>query len=747
MQITDLLDSVHVIRYKHGAKLDDYEFYKNFEVFNKELHKITARYSDDVIDYATYVAEREALYDEYVEMNPYYRTLMGLPPLDEAPVDTIIIPAMYIDSDKDKNLVELTLSERRRLVNSLHMDYLLKLHPEKQYLKFISRELDIVDIRNAEPYDIIWWDKSVDGMIDFVLEYNNAKEHFNNGMRNETFENIQEYYESAMTVYLLFSTGIATSISSVMGQFDLDNYSEEEIINLLLQYGFESSTPNRSFYISLLNKIRTIIDFKGSNELYSIVENLTDDDFEISKYVMVKRLIKTDPLEFDVVFLRIPYHETDVTKYIKQERRIVPYGDMVFLDERWDTHNSSHDSFKSEVIAKDFNTVESKYIDINFAIDLTRNTIYMSSFFANMAKYSHLIKNSTDGEKYIKIQGMNFTPVTIVAYLNALIFRKSGLVDDIPTSANNINAMMGLNISADVIQKARNILIKTPPALHDKLLLDKLVSIDDLDTYVDSLSDGGKFSAFLQLMNDITAFHDNLEQLHTEDLQDLGEGVYVESHDSFGAVRDVYNLLLNTKYTKDWFGGESGTGYSETYSDFIFDEATRNPELKDISDRLIYLNDFSSSDILSYEIKKIVEGLQDYVVASNGIDSSLELDAIKPILSNFRNKEIVKFLMEVITYYKAYTVDTTNSSMLSVGGALESLYTTYDILMSVETIEASFKSECVEVGMTSSFDPNDRDNPLGRKLYQYGETNTVVEEIKIYRRGASTHVVRYEGDN
>ena len=99
-----------------------------------------------------YLRSSEIL-ETYVEYNPYYRMLLGKPPIDTPDEDYIYIERTTVragvSSTEMVPIHHLTKSEIFRLKKTGRLDTLIAQHPEKEYLRYLDKDINLIEARDA----------------------------------------------------------------------------------------------------------------------------------------------------------------------------------------------------------------------------------------------------------------------------------------------------------------------------------------------------------------------------------------------------------------------------------------------------------------------------------------------------------------------------------------------------------------------------------------------------------------------
>jgi hypothetical protein len=164
---------------------------------------------------------------EYVEQNNYYRQYIGLPNIEDT--EFVFAPdAFYQETDIEFKPVHQFDGNELAILDSYgFLDMLIEDNPEKEYLKFMMHKIDLVSMRKAKNFTLLYLDNRV--INDFLYEE-----------FTKIYESTREYY---MTV--------AYNIDIAQYTPGYDNFIAMEIMIATIQRMFNSAfsfITQRNFY-------------------------------------------------------------------------------------------------------------------------------------------------------------------------------------------------------------------------------------------------------------------------------------------------------------------------------------------------------------------------------------------------------------------------------------------------------------------------------------------------------------------
>lgn len=519
------------LAYKSAVSSEDtlytYKFtVEDFSEFTNDIHKVSMMLRSEGGPSSIYrflspedvnkliAKKRRQTVSQYRELNPYYRELLGLPPLKKMQKydkenDTIITryeedpdmfyyyktPIVGVDITKPVHL--WTYDQKSLLSNHKFTDEELKKYP---YLKNIYKGMDIISLRDAGPFDILWTNiRSTDGMsklLPFIEMYRLNQRYFLANHYSEYDALTYDNYEKLQCIILFMAALASTNAKYIFNRFDGHQLSRQEINDILDSFGVPRFKMNTKYLNVLANNINDLIYKKGTNINLNKLSDLFHD-IKIFKYFLVKtaneglkdediykhhidsdgniiyeldkngQRIYVDDYEdkmYSLKYIKTPILADDPYPYMKDVDNIYGYRDIVDNDEKWGSvsHYTDLNSNRPEsdrnyiqdpklerlVKRQDFSWTESKYLGMDNIINLGRMSMKTAMLYRWFVD-NPTITNSAKYTFYYEYASVNVTVFEMMLYIQCLIFlkykRKPSIPDNlssyfkITTLSNKIN--------------------------------------------------------------------------------------------------------------------------------------------------------------------------------------------------------------------------------------------------------------------------------------------------------------------
>lgn len=355
---------------------------------------IPIEYRDQIIaDQSTRVLSR------FVEKNNYYRTLMGLPPMNDH-------RWIYVKGKKGipENIPihEMTVEQISKLEIYGELAKIQKEYPDREYLKYLGiHAINLIDARLAKPFEILRLGPSTNPRVvdSFKEEYYFARRYvLTNYYNSAEFVN-KPLYDPVVGLMML---SLAIRNTLVPDEADYLNY--EEILDAILEsYGFLTYFKRFPYIYKrrLVLRLDRILKVKGTDGvLVDICKIFSEDDLLANRYYLMKTYaVDKDNVpilsgdvdqDYNLEFVRASIEEHDINT---EEEYREGYNNVVDNDYLWQL---TPDELR-EIKSLDFNLMMSKYIDVQSAFDIT-SLVFEVCCFINLLLYArtNLSKVSVD---------------------------------------------------------------------------------------------------------------------------------------------------------------------------------------------------------------------------------------------------------------------------------------------------------------------------------------------------------------
>jgi len=404
-------------------------------------------------------AGREAFLRQYVEENDYYRTLNGLPKLDDKDFIYLSEPVRNQLHATDVPVHELSELIQNNYMNTDEYHEMVKRYPEKEYLNYLgSNKIDLFVARRANDFEIIRYplnrsDISPNLLTVFAKLYEDYREYVMITLYNEYMEDLYVGYRAYMGLIIKIHTILQIGNSCVEA-INNRRYLDDSILHIILSmYKISSDllmtqADRRNLAIHLLR----ITQDKGTSDVYEeLVDILNYQDIAISKLMLIKGQ-QFDPSnnykaldKFKPYFAKIPIDTTDMYSIINDPNTVnYSYEEITNPDPTWwDT-----DDTREILNNREYSIADTKYIMVESAVHQMR--YMMESIY-----FTHLILDN----KYATDQFMVEIPELFggesVSVFDLIIFcitatcMNYGYTGKIKSPGDKLLAVAGFNFDLD----------------------------------------------------------------------------------------------------------------------------------------------------------------------------------------------------------------------------------------------------------------------------------------------------------
>ncbi len=558
---------------------------------------------------------RKLRVEEYQEANAYYKQFCGYP-ADEGQVIQIINNDKKDDSDPDTiPLHKVTLSKYPRTYSRLYYDRdINKIYKKFDYiyLRFLEEPMTPYDIRNADRFQICYYDKSIlsNSELAYWFEvYDKARNEILTIDYMDSFENTYKNYASVMFMFIL-SYAFNMYCAKMLEKYAVRDFTDQEIYDILESHSLGNL---RGLSMALL---RRIVDNLPDLKCYTGTDKVIDLIFDIvaDNTLTVKRLFltkkyrtKSDEVadldkeklydqNIDIVFEERTLRKgSDVKDSIDQELK---YETVVMPDDTWGcTQDVDTDEQKlaikqammKEIEQSDFATITTKYISLSKIVDITAKLISINNKLGLLYQYLEEHNDQIASDRVL-FDGIDVNALAVFAAWCIVYSKMNGMSDPdkIPVERTLIEGIMKLRTTDKLeteLLRTKNLVIDLGKGtFHETYTAENATGRDQkLETIVEMMKPGilerhPKFSHFSlnKISKDVAKFRiypiyntDKADGVLAYDGREFLEKIEVATFtDSAGKKRIV------TTTVKYGFTGQSET---EEVKD-IKDEDGFNPE-------------------------------------------------------------------------------------------------------------------------------------------------------------------------
>lgn len=607
--------------------------------------------------------KREMIIEEFYETNDYYRQLIGLPPLEDT--DNIYLTQEQMDYykiDEVRPIHEYPYEIQIKLERVVIPD-LIEKHPDKKYLQHLgSKKVDLVRVREAKNFEIVFADASIDNVFlrSFFQTYDFCREYFMSVIYNKAFTDRYDLYENFIGMNIMIMTVQRMIVNTIKMSIDRDFYDLNSIKKMFDCYGvpFFEDLP-LDYQRTIIKNLNMLIRTKSTDKvLYDISNILMYERIKIYKYMLVKErklddennpIIAEKPVYdddggvsyvpdyekmYDVYFQSADIMEPNIAVGIESKPNRHGYLDVTEDDVLWwDTSD-----LRKELFDREFNFIETKYLGVNIMYNLT-DLLYETVYFLNLLVDN---KDTTDpsrdlllnsdamktGTDYLYLVLERFSPVPIsifdtVVILCALVSKKNGMKGNIiHSSAGKILSVLGFNFEAD-FDLIRESIKNNPRIFKDQSIV----------KYLDLLD--------IKKVEDIEILYHNFRNFADFCIQQMAT---TENIKEYHAYKYLYEVFTVREETGEAFTMSNGK-IADTYLQYLYDKL---PHIAEFIDEM-------HKDKTGVYIEHVVGKLNELVP---------DLEYISAI--NGTNNNIVRALVSLINFFKSYTTDLRNLNVVYI---------------------------------------------------------------------------------
>lgn len=499
--------------------------------------------------------KRSQIEANYVELNNYYRALAGLPNLDDDP---------YWFSTLDKYVTYMTDSEVTRYRDELYEISLTDLDTYR-YLQFLGPySISPYTARTAENYDILYYDNTIFNDTlnnDFLTLYDETKTYMYNLYYNKSYTT-NKFYENFLVLAILWETMNKFTISRIDTAINRDFYDLESVKNMMVSYGFPYFREIPVTYQNrILKNMNEIIQHKGTNKvLMDICGLFSFANIQIYKYYLIrdfkyyvdqKPVINyNSPLEdiYDLYFQRVPIETFNPAIYIFDPEYRLEYDYVTADDPTWGGRIPGFEDdiadFKHEILNKEFNYIETKYMRIDITIDIMK-TMFETVFFFNMLmKYykESLLDEMIFYSSSIKTSGSSIRIIDAIFAIYYLLFYRFGYDVDIVYRPESVGIFYGFNFDEENVTRLNNAIDNYISKFRSQSFKEKYLGYFTLPT--DPVTNGSDFvSQFEELYNWIDFIKDAI--------------VATDSIEEYRALYEIYIILTRISSVRNIFSDKT----------------------------------------------------------------------------------------------------------------------------------------------------------------------------------------------
>lgn len=550
-----------------------------------DRRRIPMEYRDMLLE-----MKRNEITSSYVEGNNYYRTLIGLPDIEDTDfiyIDSAMAMEFSIPLTKIVNgeVVKIPLHEYDETVISIlenngYLDSLKQLYPERKYLNHLGlNKIDLYFARTSKNHTLLDFPKreiSITMCETFPIIYERSRFYYMSTLYVQEYNNIYDYYDNFIGLSIMLTTIQQIIVRSSKLLVDREFFDEQCIRYLFEMYNVPFVTPLAfETKVSIAQNLNLMIQNKATDSVFALISSVFAlDDTDIFKYILVKEKrydIDGLPIEpykdiinengetervpdyqgwYNVYFKRIPVDQTDYYTLLQSKDNVVGYNDVVSEDPYW----WDDEETLAEVYESEYNFRETKYLSLNIAYRLSE-IVFESVYILNAIMDKK--DNSTHQVmmELPKILGDNKTSIfSVIIFLCTLICESNNLKGEILDTPSKILPVLGFNFEEDL------------QYIEDYIMNEPLID-QSIVRYIQMIN--------LKTIEGINSFVNNLK-----DLRDILSNAMARSSNikEFRAYEKLYKALYIKEYNNEIFkiNTPDGEVVAKTYEEYL---AQLSPQL------------------------------------------------------------------------------------------------------------------------------------------------------------------------
>lgn len=596
--------------------------------------------------------KRNDIIESYIEKNDYFRTLNGLPSLEET---------NFIPTSLNKFIHELTDEEYYKLDALGEIESIKRKNPKVEYLNYLgNNKIGIYEARTTRDFYIMDYnhylleEEQSKKFIDLyyeVLVYTMSVVYSDSYKMYDQYDNFIILFMILATTQKFFSEQINFIIKREL--YDLDS-----IRNMFLSYGlpFYEDIPLK-YQRKILKNINNLLSYKGTDQVIIDISDIFGfKDTELYKYYLVKdfkrRTDGTPILEpenkpndnFELKFAQVPLGSKDISSFLRTDYLYQSYYEVILGDPYWGNIDGGFEideQLEDEIKAMDFNYVATKYLSINTMFNMSQ-AAFESCYFFNMInkmKEENLLGKMNFYSSNIK-QNESMNVFSVVTAIWALLYRRFGYSDKIIYTPTAIATTFGFNFEGD-LEECKRIMLKNS-TIH-------MNGYEDDHCTIERQYDISKIDKELLRVFDLPINTNEKEETmgiffkYKEYGEKLNKAINnCDDYKEYKALSKLYEYnMYSDAITTLYNNGEEDITYS-TYTDYLKD-----------NDYGLYEYVNNNSD----DKEKIIKALDNLIMALDTYFNSVKFNYIFDSLTNVTSDLMKKYLMQMINLFKAYSVE------------------------------------------------------------------------------------------
>lgn len=655
--------------------------YDTFELASNP-DMIPRQYRDAVLKF-----ERQSIINDFIEVNDYYRTLIGKPSIDEDESNFIrLTENQYesLDIPNNQYIHDMSDIDIGKLNAIGLLDEIKKNNPDKLYLNFLGNDrINLVTARSAPNFSILKIDKEDVPTVfyeNFMRIYEECRVYFTSVIYNKDVGSAYPLYDNFIGLCIMIMTIQRMVSNTFKDGIEREFYDWDFIQKLYKTYNLPFvETLSMDYHVLFMKNLNYLLRYKSTDKvLFDICSLLGRDRVEIYRHYLVKEQlmdennnpvfyykIKTDehgqPIlnedgsyvfiedinrMYELYFQGVNVNERNITLAMKDERYRTPYDEMIEEDPYWrhDEHlekllNGIGTEADGSQFSQPYNYVETKYLSLNVMYNMTDMLFEITYAFNMLLDKKEEINFITLTLPKI-VSDASFGIFDVVVFLITLTCKINGFKDSIimtPSKIANIYAnteedyrMYAFNFDPEQIELIKSMIKENSKYIDTNTLL-----------YFENLT--------IETEEDANALFIKIKEFNNFIIEKMRKSNNIKEYHLY---KDIFNIAMTTEIQKNLFtiesiddAGEVVSKQASTYLEYL---ENKQPILAEIVKRADNASITTMIDHVTSRINQIMPDLE-YL-----------------FLLNDNNNPVYTALVALLKFFKSYTVDLTQLNIIYV---------------------------------------------------------------------------------
>ena len=611
-------------------------------VYMEDRRRVPEKYRSALLE-----VRRKSIIESYIEPNNYYRSLNGLPDVDDLEyiyIEPTICNEYIIRSDKP--IHELNDTEISILNNIGYLDNLKKKYPHKKYLNFLGLDkISIVDARTAYNFSILRFPSDIkdEVSLSFITIYEQCRVYFMTNLYMQEYTTIYTQYDNFMSLAVMVMAMQQVVMRSIKSVINREFYDERCVRMLFESYSvpFIENLDDDTLR-SIIHNLNLLIQFKSTDKVFfNLIDIFGFDKAKLYKYFLVKEqlfdadgfpidtekevenefgeleIVKDYEKMYNVYFQKVELGESNYYLAMQKSSNKVSYDSIVTADPLW---YEDDPNVISELYESEYNFRETKYLGVNITFRLSEimfNIVYLlRMLFDKKDEISGITMNLP------KLFGSeNVSLFDAIVLTCSLICKKNHLKGEILCSPSKILHVLGFDFTNDFE------LIKQSIREDEYLDNDCAKYLLDMTAYT---------------VESVNKLFSNIKGLRDFISQKLGESSNIHEYRTY---EKLYRTLYISEENDKMFGINKEGDTASTYLEY----------LKYNNIKMYQLVVSKNDDDLDLALNHIVSRLTMLIPYLDELNYIIDGTGIK-----------IKALLQLIVFFKSYTTDMVSMNIVYI---------------------------------------------------------------------------------